>query len=217
MKTDVELQRNVLGELKFEPAVHAAEIGVIAKDGIVTLTGFVPNYWEKVAAERAAKRVFGVRGVAEEIRVNLPAFYQRTDADIARAAANALEWNTLVPPEKVKVTVSEGFVKLEGEVDWQYQKTAARDAVHLLAGVQSVDNQITVKPKVTPMAIKADIVSAFKRSAELDARHIDVDATEDKVVLKGKVRNLAEREEAERTAWAAAGVGRVVNQLQIQL
>jgi len=215
MKSDVELQRDVLDELKFEPAVDAAEIGVTVKDGVVTLSGNVPSYSEKLAAEHAAKRVFGVKGVAEEIEVNLPAFYKRTDADIVRAAVNALEWNTLVPDDKIKVTVTDGWLTLEGEVDWQYQKVAALDAVQALAGVKWVSNLMTVKPKVSATSVKSDIVGAFKRSAELDAQNILVEVKGDEVTLSGKVRSLAEWGEAERTAWAAQGVSRVFNKINI--
>ncbi len=216
MKTDIELQRDVLDELKYEPSVDAAEIGVAVKDGIVTLSGIVPNYLEKLAAERAAKRVFGVKGVAEEIEVHLPMLFQRTDADIARAAVNALEWNALVPSEKLKVTISKGRLTLEGEVDFYYQKTAARDAVHALSGVKSLQNDITIKPKVTATVIKSEIAAAFKRNVELDAEHITVHAKGDTVTLSGHVRNLAERTQAEQTAFAAGGVSKVTNDLLIE-
>ena len=148
MKTDSELQRDVLDELKWEPSVDAAHIGVSVKDGVVTLSGHVSSYAEKFAAERAAKRVLGVRAVANEIDVKLPSSSQRTDEDIAAAAVNALKSNVSVPADKIKVTVSKGWVKLEGEVEWQYQKDAAENAVRYLAGVMGVTNLITVKPRV---------------------------------------------------------------------
>ena len=216
MKTDMELERNVLDELRFEPEVDAGEIGVAVKDGIVTLTGNVHTFFEKLAAERAVKGVSGVKGIAEEIHVNLPAFHKRTDADIARAAANALEWNTLVPNEKIKVTAENGLLTLEGEVDWQYEKKAAKDTVQTLAGVRGVLDQILVKPRLSPVDIKSDIISAFKRDAGLDAERVKVEVVEDEVLLNGRVRSFAESEEAERTAWAARGVTKVVNNLVVE-
>ena len=217
MKTDIELQRDVLEELKFEPAIDAAQIGVTVKDSVVTLSGFVPSYTEKSAAERAAKRVFGVKGVAEEIKVNLPSFYQRTDADIAHSALNAIGWNVLIPSEQIKVTVADGSVTLEGEVDWQYQKKAAREAVQLLSRVKWVTNLITIKPKITPTEIKSNILSAFKRSAEIDAQQVTVETDKNKVVLRGRVRSWSELDAAERTAWAVPGVAQVENHLKIQV
>ena len=216
MKTDMELERHVMDELRFEPEVDAGDIGVAVKDGVVTLTGNVLSYFEKMAAERAVKRVSGVKGVAEEIQVNLPSFSERTDADIARAAANALEWNILVPDEKVKVTVEKGWLTLDGEVDWQYEKEAAQETVQALTGVRGVLNQILVKPRLSPVDIKSDIVSAFKRDAGLDAERVKVKIVGDEVILKGKVKSLSESEEAERTAWAARGVSKVVNSLVVE-
>ena len=167
MKTDSELQRDVLDELKWEPSVDAAHIGVSVKDGVVTLSGHVSSYAEKFAAEEAAKRVYGVAAVVNELEVKLPGSSQRTDEDIAAAAVSALKWNLLVPADKIKVTVSKGRVKLEGEVKWQFQKDAAALAVRFLSGVTGVSNLITVKPRVAPTELKAKIEDAFKRSAEL--------------------------------------------------
>ena len=164
MKTDSELQRDVLDELKWEPSINAAHIGVSVNDGIVTLSGHVTSYWEKYAAERAAKRVYGVKAVANELEVKLPGSSQRTDEDIAAAAVNALKSNFSVPADKIKVTVSKGWVKLEGEVEWQYQREAAERAVRYLTGVTGVSNLITVKPRVAPTELKAKIEDAFKRS-----------------------------------------------------
>jgi osmotically-inducible protein OsmY len=164
MKTDAELQQDVVNELEWEPTIDAAEIGVAVKDGVVTLSGYVDSYVRKWAAERAAARVFGVRAVDEEIQVRLRGSLKRSDEDIAGAVASVLEWNVLVPHDRVKVQVQDGLVTLSGEVDWGYQKFAAEEAVRYLMGVVWFGNQITVKPTVEPQNIKDKIVSAFQRN-----------------------------------------------------
>jgi len=215
MKTDTELQKDVMDELKWEPTLKAAEIGVAVKDGVVTLSGYVDSYVKKLVAERAAARVFGVRAVAEAIQVRLPGSLERSDEDIAGMVANVLEWNVLVPYDRVKVHVQDGLVTLSGEVDWGYQKFAAEEAVHHLMGVVWLNNQITVKPTIKPQDLKDRIKSAFQRNALLDSRRITIETRGGKVILSGSVRSWGERAEAQWAAWAAPGVFEVENDIEI--
>jgi osmotically-inducible protein OsmY len=214
--TDLEIKNNVESELDWEPSVHqAAAIAVAVKDGIVTLAGRVHSYWEKVAAERAAARVDGVKAVVNELEIQLPDSSERTDEDIARAAVKALEWNVLIPRNRIKVKVSKGWVTLEGSVDWQFQKTAAEKTVRHLVGVRGISNLVEVKPRVAPKEVKAAIEEALKRSAKIDASRIKVETDGDKVILRGTVRSWSEREEAERAAWRAPGVRIVDNRIAV--
>jgi osmotically-inducible protein OsmY len=215
MKSDAELKRDIEAELNYEPSVNATHIGVTVKDGVVTLTGHVGSYTERWRAEQAAKRVYGVAAIANELDVKLPGTSQRTDEDLAAACAAALRSTYTVPADKVKAVVTKGVVELVGEVEWHYQKTAAELAIRDVTGVRDITNNITVKPQVSPTDVKQKIEDALKRSAELDARRISVESRDGTVILRGKVRAWAEREEAEQAAWAAPGVTAVQNQIAI--
>jgi osmotically-inducible protein OsmY len=216
-RTDEQIQRDVQEELRWDARLQPNEIGVIVKDGIVTLTGWVDSYIKKWAAERAALRVPGVQAVANDIEVRLTPATERTDPEIAAAAVHALQWDALIPDDGVKVKVSNGWVTLEGEVEWEYEKRAAERAVRALAGVRGVTNLISVRPRTqpSPEELKRQIKQALVRDAETDARRITVDVVGDRVVLSGTVRSWAERREAERVAWSAPGVREVDNRITI--
>jgi osmotically-inducible protein OsmY len=215
MKTDSKLQRDVLDELAWEPSVDAAEIGVSVENGVVILNGTVKSLNEKWTAERVAQRVEGVRAVTDELVVKLAGDSQHSDADIAQAAVNALDWNASVPHNRVKVLIENGWVTLQGGVEYHFQKDAAEGAVRNLKGVKGVSNLIAISPRASAGDVKNKIEKALERAAQIDARKISVEATDGKVILRGNVRTWAEREEAERAAWAAPGVSNVQNDIRV--
>src|SRR5438128_4118849 len=215
-RSDEQIQRDVLEELKWDARVQPNEIGVAVKNGIVTLIGWVDSYTKRWAAEEAARRVRGVKAVANDIEVKLPVSAERTDADIAAAALHALKWHALIPDDQVKVTVSKGWITLEGEVDWQFERDDAEREVRRLTGVRGLTNLIKVKTRATPSELKQKIEDALVRSAQTDAQRITVEVQGSKVILKGTVRSWAEKQEAERVAWSAPGVTSVENRIEVR-
>ena len=206
MRSDSEIERDVREELKWDPDLDADDIAISVKDGVVTLAGFAKSYSDRLEAEHAAKRVAGVHAVANDIEVRLPSIDQRPDPDIARDAIANLKAQLPLSHDGIKVIVKDGWLTLEGPVEWQYQKTTAENAVRHVKGVKGVTNVISVKPKVEPTDIQRRIQEAFKRNAEVDANRITVETHGSEVILKGTVRSWMEREEAERVAWSAPGI-----------
>ena len=215
MKTDDEIKRDVEAELRWDPDIDATDIAVSAKQGVVTLAGFVKSYMDKYEAEKAAKRVSGVVGVANDIEVRLPSIDERPDPEIARDAVSALKAQLPLSAEKIKVVVKDGWLTLEGQVEWHYQRQSAESAVRRVKGVRGVSNLVLVKPSASPWEVKRKIEEALKRSAEIDANRITVEANGSEVVLKGTVRSWIERQEAERAAWAAPGVTKVIDNISV--
>jgi osmotically-inducible protein OsmY len=213
--TDKQLQQAVMDELDFEPGVRSTDIGVSVHEGVVTLSGFVDHYGDKFDAERTVKRVFGVKGLANDLEVKLPYAAQRPDPEIAEAAVHTLETVGSVPRGRIQVTVREGVVILEGEVDWKFQSMAAQDALRRLSGVRDVRNHITVKPHVSAPDVKSKIEDALRRSAEVEARRITVDTSDGKVTLRGSVHSWHEHTEAVNAAWRAPGVTQVEDRLTV--
>lgn len=214
MNSDKKIQEDVMRELDWDPEVDSEAIGVAVEDGVVTLSGQVDSYWTKKAAERATKGVKGVKGIAQEIHVRYPGM-DRTDTDIAEAAVRALKWNTTIPGEAVKVKVEHGWVILDGEVHWNFQKKAAEHAVEKIKGVLGVSNLIVVKPRVQASIVKDTVRRALERRADVEADDIEVETRDSKVILRGKVKSWSERAEVQRAAWSAPGVTNVENNLTI--
>jgi osmotically-inducible protein OsmY len=210
---DFDLKAEVKEALEWEPALDARAIDISVKDGIVTLTGSVPSYPEKHAAEKAAGLIRAVKAVACQLNVALPAFNTRSDQEIARAAADAIAWNTLLTNTSIQVFVDKGRITLQGTVNWNYQRQSADRSVRYLAGVRDVNNHIVVRPVAEQVAVRSQIEAALIRNARLDADHIRVEVRDDRVILRGTVQSWIEREEAERAAWASPGVGDVENEL----
>jgi osmotically-inducible protein OsmY len=215
MKSDSEIERDVKEELEWHPDLDATDIAVSVKTGVLSLTGFVKSYTDKYEAEAAAKRVAGVVGVANDLEVRLPSVDERPDPDIARDAVAALRSQLPISSEDIKVIVKNGWVTLEGEVEWQYQRQAAENAVRPIKGVKGVSNTILLRPSAEPSEVKRKIQEALRRSAEIDANRIEVEAHGSEVILKGTVRSWIEREEAERAAWAAPGVTKVEDRIVV--
>jgi osmotically-inducible protein OsmY len=217
MRLDSDIKRDVEDELRWDPDIDATDIGVAVHNGVVALTGFVRSYAQKTQAERDAKRVAGVVGVANDIEVRLPVLDQRPDPDIARDAVNALKSELPFSSENIKVIVKDGYITLEGAVEWNYARERAENAVKRIRGVKGVTNAIEVKPKVAPYEVRRKIEDALRRSAEVDASRITVETNGSEVILRGTVRSWAERQEAERAAWAAPGVTKVDNRVTISV
>ena len=217
MKSDEDIRHDVEAELQWDPDIRAADVAVAVKDGVVTLTGFVRSYAQKWQAERDAKRVSGVRGVANDIEVRLPDLDARPDPEIARDALQKIHFTLPYFGEKIVVTAKAGWVTLEGEVEWHYVRERAEQAVRRVRGVNGVTNLITIKPKVATTVVKSQIEDALRRSAETDAKNITVEVEGDKIILRGQVRSWAERQDAERAAWRAPGVREVQNLIAIKV
>lgn len=215
MRLDKDIKKDLESELKWDPDINATDVGVTVKKGVVSLTGYVPFYMQKYEAEKAAKRVKGVLGIANDIEVHLPSSHQKTDPELARSAIEAISTELPSSYERFKVIANEGWLTLEGDVEWQYQRNRAEVATRKLHGVRGVINRVVLKPCVAPVEIKTKIESAFKRSAEVDAQHINVTANGGEVSLAGTVSSWSEKQEAERTAWRAPGVVRVHNHINI--
>lgn len=216
MKSDASLRDDIIEELNWEPSVDSSKIGVAVKDGIVTLSGTVPSFIEKIDAEKAVKRVDGVRAVVQNIDVKLKSSSVRTDAEIAEVALKNLKWNTNVPEEKIILKVEDGWITLEGEVLWNYQKEAAKSAVRGLIGVKGVHNLIKVKSQIKPENLTQNIKNAFIRNASIDADNVKVEVIGTKAILKGTVQSWAEKRQAEKAVWSAPGIFEIENKLEIK-
>jgi osmotically-inducible protein OsmY len=214
-RTDEDIQRDIIAELKYDPTFEGDDIAVSVRDGVVTLAGYTKSYMDKWQAERVVSRIKGVRAIANDLEVRLSSSSERPDPEIARAAIDALKWNVSVPADRIKVKVEKGWVTLEGEVDWYFQKEAAERAVRSLTGVRGVTNLIAVAARPAAQDVKQKIKEALKRGAEIDADHITVEVDGSKVILKGTVRSYAEWRDAERAALKAPGITQVENKLVV--
>lgn len=212
---DLELRQDVLDELEFEPRIDAADIGVAVENGVVTLTGHVTSYAEKLAVQQAVQRVHGVRAIADKIEIRYPGMPKTADDEIAKRAADVLKWDALVPEDRIKITVRNGYVTLTGEVDWQFQRSAAEDAIRKLSHITGVNNQIEIKARPMVANVKKKIEDALKRNAEIEARNIRVSVSDGTVTLEGHVDNWSERLAVENAAWAVSGVKRVEDHLVV--
>lgn len=215
MKTDFQLQKDVMDEIKWQPSLISSEIGVAVKDGVATLSGRVDSFLKKAAAARAAKKVAGIKAVAEDIQVGLSPKLSRTDADIATAAVLALQWNSAVQHERIKIEVEDGVVSLDGECDWEFQRREAQKTIEKLEGVKMVFNFVSIKPQELTADIEQKIKAAFERMQSIDSKSVDIHVVGSKVILRGKVRSFSERKDAEDVVWAAPGVRHVENNLEI--
>lgn len=213
--TDEDIQRDVLEELTWDIRVRPNEIGVVVKDGIVTLTGWVDSYLNKTAAQEDAHRVSGVRAVANDIEVRLPGSAERTDTDLARAALNALKWDAGIPTDKIDITVSQGWMTLKGAVDHFFQKRDAERAIERLSGVRGISNLLTVKPQPAPQDLKSQIQKALVRNAQTDASRITVEVQGSEVILRGTVSSYVEKKAADETAYSASGITEVDNRILV--
>lgn len=216
MKTDLEIQQDVINELKWQPFLKSANIGVAVKNGVVTLSGNVDNYSQKIGAEKAARKVTGVRAIAEDIQIGVSPALEKTDVDIAESVVNALKWHAAVPEERIKVKVENGIVTLEGEVEWEYQRSSTQRAVNRLLGVRNVVNLINIKPRVTAFDVRTKILDALRRTATTDAERVSIEVDGSKIILNGKVRSFTEKEDVEDAAWCAPGVSRVESHLEVE-
>lgn len=216
MKTDLEIQQDVMNELKWQPFLKSANIGVAVKNGIVTLSGNVDNYSQKIEAEKAARKLTGVKAIAEDIQIGVSPALEKSDADIAASVMNALKWHAAVPEDRIKVKVENGIVTLDGEVEWEYQRASAKKAVNNLLGVRNVIDLITIKPRLTAFDVRTKINEALHRTATVDAERVSIEVDNRKIILRGKVRSFAEKEDVEDAAWCAPGVSRVESYLEVE-